>query len=166
MFRKMTAGAVCAAVLLMAAAHVAIADSGTFEILRGLQREYVTVDHGNEVFAGGFLRGTTTVTASSGGPFAAGEPSVTECLVFTRRAGESFALEAPCVHEDTTGDVYYLTAIRKQGTVETGGGGPGRWELRGGTGKYQGVTGSCSYRTRYLVDGWLVSIGSCEWSRP
>ena len=150
-----------AAVLLMAA-QVAVADSGTFEILRGLQREYVTVDHGTEVYVGGFLRGTSTITASSGGPFVVDEPSVTECLVFSRRSDESITIETPCVSEDSDGDVFFTSGTRDQGTtIEAGG--EGRVALRGGTGKYEKVRGSCSYRARY-VDGWVMIIGSCEWT--
>ena len=50
-------------------------------------------------------------------------------------------------------------------TIGAGGGGGGRWELHGGTGKYAAVTGRCTYQTQYLDDGWLVATGTCEWSR-
>ena len=75
------------------------------------------------------------------------------------------SLEAPCVNVDDDGDRLYSVARRDQGTIGAAGGGGGRWELHGGTGKYAAVTGRCTYQTQYLDDGWLVATGTCEWSR-
>lgn len=44
--------------------------------------------------------------------------------------------------------------------------GGGRWELRGGTGRYEGITGRCTYQTQYLEGGRVVAAGTCEWSIP
>ena len=66
-------------------------------------------------------------------------------------------MQAPCVDTDTSGDILYSRAVRGEGDVSAGGGGPGVWELLGGTGKYAGVTGTCSYETEYL-ESVLVTI--------
>ena len=55
--------------------------------------------------------------------------------------------------------------VTRAPSVPAAAGGGGRWELHGGTGKYAAVTGSCTYQTQYLDDGWLVATGTCEWSR-
>lgn len=165
MFWKKTVVAAVAA-LLVVAAHTAVADeSGTFFMLRSYQHSYITVDHGDESYTGGTLHGTQTVLDSSGGPFADGMHSVTVCLVFSHSSDAGIALEAPCMNTDLDGDVLYSTALREQGTVATGGGGPGRWELRGGTGKYQGITGVCDYQTQYLEGSMVVTAGECTWSK-
>lgn len=151
------------------AAHTAAADeSGTFYMVRSYQHSYITVEHSDESYTGGLLRGTQTVLDGSGGPFADGmnnTNSTLECLVFSRSSDAGLDLEAPCVSTDLDGDMLYTTAIRGQGTVGTGGGGAGRWELRGGTGKYQGITGSCDYHTQYLEGDMVVTTGECTWSR-
>ena len=157
---------VAAAAVLVLAAHTAVADeSGTFQMLRSYQHSYITVDHGSHSFTGGILRGTNTITSSSGGPFVEGAHSRSECLVFSRSSDGGISLEAPCVNVDDDGDRLYSVARRDQGTIGAGGGGGGRWELHGGTGKYTAVTGRCTYQTQYLDDGWLVATGTCEWSR-
>ena len=161
---RLTAAAVGA--LLVTAAHTAAADeSGTFFMLRSYEHSYITVEHADESYTGGILLGTQTILDSSGGPFVDGMNSTSDCLVFSRDSDAGIALEAPCVNTDGDGDVLYSTALREQGTVVTGGGGAGRWELRGGTGKYQGITGICEYHTEYLPGNRVVTAGECTWSK-
>lgn len=165
MSKRMTMVGVVAA-LLAAAAHTAVAnESGTFFMLRSYQHSYITVEHADESYTGGMLHGTQTILDSSGGPFADGMHSTTDCLVFSRSSDAGIALEAPCMNTDLDGDVLYSTALREQGTVGIGGGGPGRWELRGGTGKYQGITGICEYQTQYLEGDLVVTTGECTWTK-
>lgn len=155
-----------AVALLMVAAHTAAADeSGSFFMIRSYQHSYITIEHTDASYTGGILKGTQTIIESSGGPFADGMLSTVECLVFSRSSDDGIALEAPCVGTDLDGDLLYSTALRDHGTVGTGGGGAGRWHLRGGTGKYQGITGSCPYATQYLTGDWVVTTGECTWSK-
>ena len=152
-------------VLALAAQTVAADEEGTFRMLRSYQHSYITIDHGAESYTGGILRGTDTILASSGGPFVEGAHSRSECLVFSRGTEAGIALEAPCVNIDQDGDRVYSVAVREQGTIGAGGGGDGRWELRGGTGKYEGITGRCTYQTQYLEGGWVVAVGTCDYRR-
>ena len=157
---------VAAAAVLLAAAYTAAADeSGTFFMVRSYQHSYITVEHPDASYTGGILRGTQTILDGSGEPFADSMNSTLECLVFSRSSDAGLALEAPCVGADPDGDLLYTTAVRKQGTVATGGGGAGRWEILGGTGKYQGITGSCDYLTQYLEGDRVVTTGDCTWSK-
>jgi hypothetical protein len=154
-------------VLLVMGAYTALAgEDGTFRMLRSYQHSYITIDHGTESFTGGILRGTDTITSSSGGLFVEGANSSSECLVFSRSGDAGIALEAPCVNTDESGDLLYSVAVRDEGNIGVGGGGAGRWELRGGTGKYEGLSGECTYQTQYLEGNWLVAVGDCSWSKP
>ena len=63
-------------------------------------------------------------------------------------------------YTDTSGD-QWLTVSKRS----TGGGGGGMVELLGGTGKYAGITGSCSYTVKYLPDDWASVEMNREWSR-
>ena len=165
MARRMTVVAAALA-LLIAAAHTAAADeSGSFFMTRSYQHSYITIEHADATYTGGILKGTQTVIDSSGGPFVDGMLGTVECLVYSRSSADGIALEAPCVGTDLDGDLLYSTALRDAGTVGTGGGGAGRWELRGGTGKYAGITGSCPYETHYLPGDWVVTTGECTWSK-
>ena len=61
-------------------------------------------------------------------------------------------------------DKMYLVSKRRAGDVEEGGGGGGI-ELQGGSGKYAGVTGTCTYDTSYLANDRLVTMTECTWQR-
>ncbi|MFM7484240.1 MAG: hypothetical protein ACKO2S_08310 [Burkholderiaceae bacterium] len=62
---------------------------------------------------------------------------------------------------DKDGDISFITAERKQGDASAGSGGRGKSTLLGGTGKWQGKTGSCDYTAKYLKDNWQTSEFSC-----
>ena len=159
--------AVLAAAMMMVAAQAALAqDSGTFRTLRSYHYDYITVDQGERTYTGGVITGTGTIIESSGGPFMDGANRYSECLVFSSSVDGSLSLlEAPCADTDTSGDILYSRAVREQGDVAAGGGGAGVWELLGGTGKYAGVTGTCSYVTEYLEGGVVVVMADCTWSK-
>ena len=163
-FRRTTVAALAAA-LVIAAAQAAFAESGTFRSVRSYHHEYITIDHGAETFTGGILRGTRTVVESSGGPFVVGSNSSSQCLVYSSSSDDGIALETPCTSTDAAGDTLYSRAMRKQGDVAVGGGGAGQWELIGGTGKYQGISGMCAYTTEYLEGDWALIHSDCTWSR-
>ncbi len=166
MLVKKGAVSVVAATLTILAAQAAYADeSGTFRTVKSYHRDYITIDHGGPTFTGGMITGTTTIIESSGGPFMEGANSYSECLVFSSSSDGSLSLQAPCVDTDTSGDIQYWRAVREQGDVGAGGGGTGTWELLGGTGKYAGIAGRCSYDTEYLEGDVLVAIADCKWSK-
>ena len=162
--RKMTVAAL-AAVLVVAAAQAAFADSGSFREVRSFHHQYVTVDHGGETFTGGILRGTVTIVDSTGGPFVAGTNRPSDCLVFSHSSDDGIALQAPCTSTDADGDIMYSRALRRHGDVDVRGGGEGVWEIRGGTGKFAGISGSCSYTTEYLEGSRVAVLSECAWSR-
>lgn len=164
--RKTTIAALAAAAVITAASTATAQESGSYWSISSYFHSYVTIEHDGETYVGGPLKGTMTVVESSGGPFVAGANIVTECLVFSRNRADGLLIEAPCVFTDAAGDLLHTYAIRNEGTLAAvGGGGEGTWELRGGTGKYAGITGSCSYRTEYLKGDRLVVRSDCTWSR-
>ena len=142
-------------------------ESGSFRSLQSYVRDYTTMDHAGGVVTAGTLLGTSTVLESSGPPFVEGEKSIARCLVFvrTRRDG-GVELESPCTFTDGTGDEIYLLARRKDGDIAEGGGGEGRFEILGGTGKYADISGECPYVTRYLPADHVDTAGKCTWQRP
>lgn len=141
-------------------------ESGTAVMVSSFKHSYRTVDHPGEAYTGGFLNGTMTVVESSGGPLVAGLSLTLECLVYSSRSESELSVVSPCVNTDQDGDRLYLLSVRSQGTIETGGGGEGESEIQGGTGKYEGLTGTCDYQTQYLAGGWAVSLRECVWTQP
>ena len=107
----------------------------------------------------GTLKGVV-ITSNSSDPALNGE-GIQTCYLRVIRIKDSSDVAAHCTLTDKDGDVSYLIAERKQGDASTGSGGSGKITTLGGTGKWQGKTGSCDYTAKYLKDGWQTTDASC-----
>ena len=167
----MSAGRVAATALAIAIGILGTAptraadDGGSFSVIRSYVRDYSTLEHAVGTVSAGTLEGTATILASSGEPFTEGEHHLVTCIVYAKSTAEGIDLEAPCTTTDASGEEWYTLSHRSVGNVSEGGGGEGRWELMGGTGKYAGVTGSCTYEVSYLAENQAVTEGKCNWQR-
>ena len=113
----------------------------------------------------GTLDGTVTIIKSSGGPFEAGSSGTLSGLLYLKKSAAGIDLESPGAITDSSGDTWYAVARRSAGDQAVGGGGAGRQEIAGGTGKYEGITGTCEYIVDYLPDNKLVTRSTCQWQR-
>ena len=148
-------------------AQVTIAgESGTYESISSFVSDYTKFEVANQGIISGPLHGTDTITKSSGGPFVIGESRVMLCAVYGKKSDAGMDLEAPCAATDASGDVSFTLSKRSAGDTETGGGGDGRQEIVGGTGKYAGITGNCTYTVDYVAGSRGIAINTCEWEKP
>ena len=150
---------------LVTTPNLAADEGGTFRIIRSYVRNHATLEHAAGTVSIGNLEGTVTTLASSGEPFAQGEHSLITCLFYAKSTAEGVSIEAPCTTTDGSGDRWYTLSRRDAGDIASGGGGEGRLELMGGTGKYAGVTGTCTYEASYLTQDRVVTEGECAWDR-
>lgn len=150
---------------LVTATSLAADEGGTFSIIRSYARTHATLEHAAGTISAGSLEGTITTLASSGEPFTQGDHGLISCLFYATSTAEGVSIEAPCTITDGSGDRWYTMSRRDAGDMASGGGGEGRLELMGGTGKYAGVTGTCTYEASYLTQGVVVSDGECTWER-
>ena len=157
-----------AGIVVLSLAATAAAESGTFRSIMSYLHDYTTFEFAAQtIITGGALEGVSTIIESSGGPFVVGENSRSTCMVYAKRSEAGLELESPCVTVNAMGEKQFLLGKRTLGDVgESGQGGEGSGQLLGGTGKFAGVTGSCSYETEYLADNWLVTTAECAWERP
>ena len=157
-----TAGALCLV-------HMAAADhhgkGGTYEIITSGIADLKTVDFLDHSIKAGSTEGTSTIVGSSGGPFIVGESSTYSGVIYAKKSAAGIDLEGPGITTDSTGDKWFWVARRNIGDQKTGGGGAGRQEIVGGTGKYEGITGICEYKIDYLADKRIVTQTSCKWER-
>jgi len=144
---------------------------GSFSSVTGYTYDYTRIQHGNATFTAGSLDGTTTVVSSSGSLFPEGQSLLRSCVIFSEeQPGGGLELKAPCTATETLdngGDQFFLISIREEGDLgaaHTGGG--GRVAIIGGTGKYTGITGRCSYETTYLSTSLGTTKADCSWRRP
>ena len=63
------------------------------------------------------------------------------------------------------GDQLFMNNNRSVGDTNAGSGGTGVSEIVGGTGKYTGVKGSCTYTVTYLPGSRVAAINKCKWSK-
>jgi len=149
---------------LLAVPQVVLADSGTFEAISSFTTHYITFEHGDETIVGGPIEGTRTISSSSGGSFTPGDSSIAECLVFVRKSVKGIDNESACTYTDGPQDKMFTLSRRRAGDMNTGG--EGKTEIQGGTGKYKGITGSCTYRATYLPGNRGTTFAKCQWQRP
>ncbi len=166
-FRNVS-GTACAMSMLLLLPNAADAqESGSFRILQSYVQDYTTIEHAGGTVTAGTLVGTSTVTESSGPPFAEGVTDIAKCLVYVRTPRDgAVELEAACTVTDGAGDEMYLLARRRDGSIAAGGGGAGVFEILGGTGKYADVSGECPYTTQYHPEDHADVSGKCTWQRP
>ena len=165
--KAVLATAFATSMLLVLQGNADAQEAGSFRSLQSYVQDYTTIDHAGGAATAGTLVGTSTVLESSGPPFVKGERSIARCVVFVRTMRDGVVeVESPCTYTDVTGDEIYLLARRKEGDIAEGGGGEGRFEIMGGTGKYADVSGECTYVARYLPANHADTSSKCTWQRP
>ena len=155
-------GTLCAVQMASADHHV---KSGSFEYVLSAVTDFTAVEQLDYVVRAGTLDGTVTIIKSSGGPFEAGSSGTLSALLYLKKSAAGIDLESPGAITDSSGDTWYAVARRSAGDQAVGGGGAGRQEIAGGTGKYEGITGTCEYIVDYLPDNKLVTRSTCQWER-
>ena len=156
------AGTFCAAQMASADHHV---KSGTYEFVSSFVTDYTVVEQSEQTVIGGPGIGTVTIVKSSGGPWAEGASASAVFVVHIKKSDAGIDLEASNAQTDSSGDKWFTVAKRTAGDTAVGGGGKGSLEMTGGTGKYEGIIGTCEYTVDYLPENRIVTIGTCDWQR-
>jgi len=147
-----------AVLISYATVNVAQAET-TYKTFATVKTDLQTMDWNGGKVTMGTLKGVV-ITSNSSDPALNGE-GIQTCYLRVIRIKDSSDVTAHCTLTDKDGDISYLTAERKQGDASAGSGGRGKITLLGGTGKWQGRTGSCDYTAKYLKDGWQTTDSSC-----
>ena len=156
------AGTYCAAQMAAADHH---AKSGTYEFVGNYVTDYTTVEQSERTVIAGPGEGTLSINKSSSGPWVEGASASALYVIHIKKSDAGIALEASGAFTDSSGDKWFVVAKRTAGDTSVGGGGSGRQQITGGTGKYEGVSGSCEYSVSFLADSKTVSRGTCQWQR-
>ena len=157
-----TIGTVCAAQTAVSDHH---AKSGSYDYVLSAVTDFTTLEQLDHVVRAGPIGGTITIIGSSGGPYEVGASSTILGIGYIKKSDSGIELESPAAITDSSGDKWYNVARRNVGDQSVGGGGKGRSEITGGTGKYEGMTGTCEYTADYLAESKIVVWGSCHWQR-
>lgn len=138
-------------------------ESGEFVSVSEYRTNYTVVNHGETRIMAGSLKGDLTIMESSGGPFALGAIYPTSCVAYIKKVGQVINnIEAPCTMTNFNGDTLYMMATKNVGESAT-------FNLLGGTGVYDGLTGTCNLgdyaAIEYLVNDRSTIVLSCNWTR-
>ena len=156
------AGSLAGILLMPALSH---AESGTAELIGSFLTSYAKSEFGDTTYTAGGSSGTLTVSRSSGGPFLQGSSGVIECTVSAKKSPAGLDLEANCVSTFSPEDKLSWVSRRKSGDVAVGSPGEGITQIIGGSGRFAGTTGRCTYKIDPLPGNRLVGISQCQWQR-
>ena len=147
-----------AALTLTAQTNLAQAET-KYKSVASIKTDLQSMDWKDGKITMGSLKGIA-ITSQSTDPSLNGE-YIQNCLIRAVRLKDSSEVMANCTLTDKDGNVQFLTAERKQGDVSAGSSGRGMITIHGGTGKFQGITGSCEYTAKYLKDNWQITESEC-----
>ena len=156
------AAASAALVLIFLAQAAAADEAGNASIVMQLERAFTAIEHADGQRLAGTLAGVTMIAGSDQSPLPAGPSSPTVC-VGHGSMGTEVHVVAHCTLTDADGDRLFVSAERRDGTLEDGGGGKGDMLIRGGTGKYAGLEHLCPYVADYLPENRMVVNATCRW---
>lgn len=117
--------------------------------------DYQSMNWGEGKVTTGWINGIAEVTASTSKTILAGVKTTARCAVMSQRG----TIEAYCSATDGDGDVQHTLNKRSAGDMKSG---RGTIQLMGGTGKYDRLTGNCTYSVTYYTDNWVETDSNCE----
>ncbi len=143
-------------------------EKGTMDFVQSiLIANQMAIEQGDHKMIAIVGNGTITFSNSDGGPFTEGSSAILSVIAYIKQTENGMNLESPMSVSDPSGDKLFMVMRRSTGTFDSGGGGQGRAELGGGTGKFAGVTGSCPYEVDFLDGGnVVVRATGCNWEKP
>lgn len=150
---------------LLAAGHAGAGNepaSGSFRLFAHFERDRAVIEQNGVTISAGSSHGIAVVFDGTAEPLRSGVFDA-DTVFLSRREGDRLSLEGYSLRRDADGDEWYSRLKRVSGTQEQGTRGEGRYELLGGTGKYRGLTGSCTYGVSNLSGDAGVTLAECEW---
>lgn len=150
--------AIVAAAILLVSGPVAAAEpaAGTFRTIVTFKSEMTSVVQGDTIISAGPNPGVAVVFDGTAEPFRFGVFDLEASIMVKRSPGE-IVVTGYGVRRDADGDEWHVF-VERRGEV-------GRYDIIGGTGKYEGVTGTCSYGNTTISDETRVNMASCKGRR-
>ena len=139
------------------------AESGTVDIVLAAVSNVYAVQMADTTVTARGGNGTVTFVRSSGAPFVEGASATVQYASFSKKTPSGFELEADGVATFSSEDTLLLLFKRQSGDLAAGTSGEGTLHLTGGSGRFAGVNGQCTYKVDNLPGNWNVTIAKCEW---
>jgi hypothetical protein len=144
-------------------AHAA---GGSFHSVAVANAEWKSIEINDGTLMSGYFTGASSVVTGEG-LIRAGMTSTSDCIVSVKKHSEGKDIASDCsVHYKELDSKMFMRFERKagDGIATSGAKGGGSAIISGGTGKLQGVSGTCSYNIKYLDAVRSVTNMECDYS--
>ena len=143
------------------------ADSGKYSTSTVCDYTKSAIDTNNKMVISLYFECISTVTKSDNDLFTVNENSYGNLMANIVRTSKSMDLTGygTITSATNSNDKIFAENIRKVGDIKTGTGGKGKSKIVGGTGKYLGITGECTYAVSYHSNDKMSSIQECTYKK-
>ena len=143
------------------------AESGNYSTSTVCDYTKSAIDTNNKMVISLYFECISTVTKSDNDLFTVNENSYGNLMANIIRTTKSMDLTGygTITSATNSNDKIFAENIRKVGDIKTGTGGKGKSKIVGGTGKYAGITGECTYVVSYHSDDKMSSVQECKYKK-
>ena len=143
------------------------ADSGKYSSSTVCDYTKSAIDTNDKMVISLYFECISTVTKSDNDLFTVNENSYGNLMANIIRTTKSMDLTGygTITSATNSNDKIFAENIRKVGDIKTGTGGKGKSKIVGGTGKYAGITGECTYVVSYHSDNKMSSVQECTYKK-
>jgi len=143
------------------------AENGTFSTSAVCEYDKSAINTNNKMVISLYFNCIATVIKSDNDLFPVNQNSYVNLLTSVIKTSNSMDLTGYGTLTSATdsNDKYFTENNRKVGDIKKGTGGKGKTKIVGGTGKYAGITGECSYTVSYHTEDKMSSILDCSYTK-
>ena len=143
------------------------AESGTYSSSAVCDYDKSAINTNNKMVISLYFNCIATVIKSDNDLFPVNQNSYVNLLTSVIKTSNSMDLTGYGTLTSATdsNDKYFTENNRKVGDIKKGTGGKGKSKIVGGTGKYSGITGECTYVVNYHSDDKMSSVQDCTFKK-
>ena len=143
------------------------AESGTYSSSAVCDYDKSAINTNNKMVISLYFNCIATVIKSDNDLFPVNQNSYVNLLTSVIKTSNSMDLTGYGTLTSATdsNDKYFTENNRNVGDIKKGTGGKGKTKIVGGTGKYAGITGECSYTVSYHTEDKMSSILDCSYTK-
>ena len=143
------------------------ADSGKYSTSTVCDYTKSAIDTNNKMVISLYFDCISTVTKSDNDLFTINENSYGNLMANIIKTSNSMDLTGygTITSATNSNDKIFAENNRKIGDIKTGTGGKGKSKIVGGTGKYLGITGECTYVVSYHTNVKMSSVQECTYKK-
>ena len=151
--------------LMLMGSNIALAESGQWTTSSVCDYQKSAINSNNKTIASLVFNCVSTIIQTDNDLFPLYSNSFDESIASMVKSDDGIELQAYNleISASNASDVVFSELIRKVGDVKKGG--QGNTTIVGGTGKYQGITGSCVYTAKYHPKNKMSQISTCKYNR-